>query len=106
MNSKLIALCILALAFSGCEEKNDDKVRTVDQNGSVEMKVGISHLNDSLDVMKTENIFWVKGKASKKVIRLDTIPSLGKTKEIAENTKGDDTTVMINKNYQIFITVK
>ncbi|TDO24364.1 hypothetical protein [Pedobacter duraquae] len=106
MSSKLTALCALLLVFASCAEKNDDKVKTVDQNGSVEMKVGISHLNDSLDIMKTENIFWIKGMAVKKVIRLDTIPSLGSTKEVAENTKGDDTTVTIKKNYQIFITVK
>jgi len=106
MNSRLIALCVLTLAFAGCQEENDDKVKTVDQSGSVEMKVGISHLNDSLDVMKTENVFWVKGKSHKTVVRLDTIPSLGRTKEVAENTAGDDTTVTIKKNYQIFITVK
>jgi len=96
----------MVLVFAGCAEKNDDKVKTVDQNGSVEMKVDVSHLSDSLDVMKTENIFWIKGKAVKKVIRLDTIPALGSTKEVAENTKGEDTTVTIKKNYQIFITVK
>ncbi|KIO76470.1 hypothetical protein TH53_14615 [Pedobacter lusitanus] len=102
---KKLALAILVLSFISCKEKNDDKVKEVDKNGSVETKVHITHLTDSLDVMKTENIFWVKNQEAKRVIRLDTIPSLGVSDEQGENSSGQDTTIKVRKNYQIFITV-
>ncbi|MDB5020145.1 MAG: hypothetical protein JWQ28_1272 [Pedobacter sp.] len=106
MNRKLLYAITIGLLFSACEEKNDDKVKEVDKAGSVEMKVAISHLNQDQDVMRTEKVFWVKGSAVKTIVNLDTVPSLGRTKEVAENSEGQDTTVSIEKNYQIFITVK
>lgn len=102
---KKLALAVLILSFMACKEQNDDKVKEVDKNGSVETKVHIAHLNDSLDVMKTENIFWVKNKDVKRVVRLDTIPSLGISDEQGENSSGEDSTIKVKKNYQIFITV-
>jgi hypothetical protein len=88
-----------------CNKENEDKVKTIDKNGSVESKIHIEHLSDSLDVMKTENIYWIKGTAVKKVVHLDTIPSLGMAKEQGEDSSGKDTTLNVKKNYQIFITV-
>jgi len=102
---KKLVLAIFVLSLMACKEKNDDKVKEVDKNGSVETKVHIAHLNDSLDVMKTEHIFWVKNKDVKRVVRLDTIPALGFTNEQGENSSGQDTTLKVRKNYQIFITV-
>ncbi|QNK62723.1 hypothetical protein H7F33_19650 [Pedobacter sp. PAMC26386] len=102
---KKLVLSILVLSLMACKEENDDKVKVVDKDGSVETKVHITHLTDSLDVMKTENIFWVKNKDVKRVVRLDTIPALGVSDEQGENSSGQDSTVKIKKNYQIFITV-
>ncbi|RAJ34206.1 hypothetical protein [Pedobacter cryoconitis] len=102
---KKLVFAILALSFMACKQENDDKVKEVDKNGSVESKVHISHLNDSLDVMKTENIFWVKNKDVKRVTRLDTIPALGTSTEKGENSSGQDTVLKVKKNYQLFITV-
>ena len=102
---KKILLSVLAISLLACNEEPDDKVRTVDKNGSVETKIHVNHLTDSLDVMKTENIFWVKNQEVKRVVRLDTIPSLGYIQEKGENSAGEDTTVTVRKNYQIFITV-
>jgi hypothetical protein len=106
MNKNLISAIFISILFSACEEKNDDKVKAVDKNGSVEMKVDISHLNPEQDVMRTEKVFWVKGAAVRSIVNLDTVPALGSTREVAENSEGEDTTVSIKKNYQIFITVK
>jgi histidyl-tRNA synthetase len=106
MKNGLLVLLLCCLAFAGCEEKNEDKVKTIDKDGSVEMKVEINHLDSLKDIMKTEKIFWVKGQAVKMITNLDTVPALGMTQQVAENTEGEDTTVTINKNYQIFITVK
>jgi hypothetical protein len=102
---KRLVLAIFVLSFMACREENDDKVKEVDKSGSVETKVHITHLTDSLDVMKTENIFWVRNKDVKRVVRLDTIPSLGVSDEQGENSSGEDTTIKVRKNYQIFITV-
>jgi hypothetical protein len=106
MKKTILAPFVLCLLLSACEEKNDDKVKTVDKTGSVEMKVAVTHLNDTEDVMRTEKVFWVKGNAVKSIVNLDTVPALGSTREVAENSEGEDTTVSIKKNYQIFITVK
>jgi hypothetical protein len=95
----------LFLTVSCREKQNEDQVKAVDKNGSVEMKVAVSHLNDGQDVMKTEKIYWIQGKAVKTVVNLDTIPSLGTTTQVTQNNAGEDTTVTIKKNYQIFITV-
>jgi protein involved in sex pheromone biosynthesis len=106
MNKNLISAIVAGFLLSGCEQKNDDKVKAVDKTGSVEMKVAINHLNASQDVMRTEKVFWVKGAAVRSIVNLDTVPALGVTREVAENSAGEDTTVSIKKNYQIFITVK
>jgi hypothetical protein len=106
MYKNLLSVIVVALLFSACEQKNDDKVKAVDKTGSVEMKVAINHLNEDQDVMRTEKVFWVKGAAVRSIVNLDTVPALGSTREVAENADGEDTTVSIKKNYQIFITVK
>ena len=94
------------LLMSCQQQDNDDKVKEVDKDGSVEMKVEINHLDSARDVMKTEKIFWVKGQQEKTIIDLDTIPALGTTTENFKTSSGEDTTATIQKNYKIFITVK
>ena len=106
MLRKIVAVSALVLLFSACEKQNKDQVKDVDKSGSVEVKVHITHLNEDSDVMRTEKIFWVKGQQVKSVVDLDTVPALGNIREVAENSAGEDTTVSIKKNYQIFITVK
>jgi hypothetical protein len=95
----------LLLMISCGQKRNEDQVKAVDKNGSVEMKVAISHLNDGQDVMKTEKIYWIQGKAVKTIVNLDTVPALGSTNQVIQNSAGEDSTVTIKKNYQIFITV-
>ena len=96
-----------ALVLLSCQQQNDeDKVKEVDKDGAVEMKVEINHLDSARDVMKTEKIFWVKGQQEKTVIDLDTVPALGTSNEVVKTSSGDDTTATIQKNYKIFITVK
>lgn len=93
------------LLISCGQKRSEDQVKAVDKNGSVEMKVAISHLSDTLDVMKTEKIYWIQGKAVKTIVNLDTVPALGTTNQVIQNSVGQDSTVTIKKNYQIFITV-
>lgn len=101
----LITAILAVILLSACANQNEDKVQTVDKDGSVEMSVSVKHINN-IDVLKTESNIWYKNNLLKQIVKTDTIPSLGTTKETAENEDGDDTTVSVPKNYQLFITVK
>jgi hypothetical protein len=100
-----LLVSVMLLMISCGEKQKEDQVKAVDKNGSVEMKVAISHLNEGQDVMKTEKIYWIGGKAVKTVVNLDTVPALGTTNQVVQNSAGEDSTATIKKNYQIFITV-
>ena len=104
---KKLIIPIIALLF-GCSDSqsNEDKVTAIDKDGSIESKISITHLSDSFDVMRTENVFWVKNKQIRNTVLYDTIPSLGVTKETGEDEDGNDSSFTIKKAYQIFITVK
>ena len=91
------------LAFQAC---NEDKVKDVQKNGSIETSLQVDHLNDSLDVMITTNKIWVHNVLVKTVNRRDTLPSLGVAPEEAENDNGDTKNVLLRKDYEIYITVK
>lgn len=107
MKDRLWFFLLTGLVITGCQQQNnEDKVKEVDKDGSVEMKVKINHLDSARDVMKTEKIFWVKGRQEKTVVDLDTVPALGTTTENVKTSSGEDTTATIKKNYKIFITVK
>jgi len=107
---KLIFLIILAFALTSCDDEdknsNNDKVKAIDKDGSIEAQLSVKHISDTKDVLYIERKTWVHNVMVKDVVTTDTIPSLGQTRETAENSEGTDTTVTVNKNYQIFITVK
>ena len=101
---KILALISLStLVFTSCD---DDKVKEISKNGSIETVMNVDHLNDSLDVVKTSHKIWVKNILVKNIIHIDTLPSLGVTTEDAENNDGDTRRVDLKKDYEIFITVK
>ena len=95
---------LLVFAFTSCDD--DDKVKEVSKDGSVETVMSMEHLNKNMDVLKTSHKIWVKNNLVKTVIHTDTIPSLGLTTEEAENSDGDTKNVTLKKDYEIFITVK
>jgi hypothetical protein len=92
------------LVFTSCDD--DDKVKEISKNGSIETVMSVDHLNDHLDIVKTSHKIWVKNVLVKNIIHTDTIPSLGVTTEEAENSDGDTKKVALKKDYEIFITVK
>jgi len=106
---KFLFLIILGFALTSCEDQdktNNDKVKAIDKDGSIEAQLSVKHISDTKDVLYIERKTWVHNVMVKDVVTTDTIPSLGQTRETAENSEGTDTTVTVNKNYQIFITVK
>jgi len=92
------------LVFASCDD--DDKVKEISKNGSIETVMSVDHLNDHQDIVKTSHKIWVKNMLVKNIIHTDTIPSLGVTTEEAENSDGDTKKVALKKDYEIFITVK
>jgi hypothetical protein len=104
----LVIICsLLILLIASCkDEKNEDITQEVNKNGAVETAIEIKHLDSLNDVLITTHKIWVKNILTKEISYKDTIASLGKTSIDAENKDGDTKKVTINKEYEIFITVK
>ncbi len=94
----------LLVVFICCDD--EDKVKEISKDGSIETVLSVEHLNKNMDVVKTSHKIWVKNNLIKTVIHTDTIPSLGLTTEEGENSDGDTKSVTLKKDYEIFITVK
>ena len=105
MGVKILGLILfLIIVIISCDE--DDKVKEISKNGSIETVMSVDHLNANLDIVKTSYKIWVKNILVKTVIHTDTLPSLGLTTEEGENSDGDIRKVTLKKDYEIFITVK
>ncbi len=92
------------LLFS-CNRENEDVIHTIDKTGSIEVDITTDH-KTGFDVMITTQRIWVKNCLIKTFYRVDTIPSLGFTSEYGSDQNGNDTLVVLPKDYEFFITVK
>ena len=92
------------LIFQACS--NDDKVKEISKNGSIETSIKVDHLNDSLDILISTNKVWIHNALVKTTIHADTIVALGTIMEEAENDNGDTQNVLVKKDYELYITVK
>ena len=98
-------LLVLSMALmTSCD--NEDDVKAISKDGSVETIINVDHLNSNLDVIKTTNYVWIKNVKVKSIVHTDTIPSLGLTTENAENSDGESKMVSLKKEYEVYITVK
>ena len=103
----IFSLLIISTVFISCEdEKNEDLTNTVNKNGAVETSVTVAHLDSLHDVLITKHAVWYKGTQFKNVEHRDTVTALGKEKTVVEDTDGNEKNVEVNKEYEIFITVK
>lgn len=91
------------LLLCSCRE-NDDIVSNVPATGSIEAVISVTHLTPATDILVTRRVVHTNEKSILTFVTTDTIPSLGKAVE--KNEDGDTTKVPIEKNYEIFITVK
>lgn len=99
-------LAAIAVAMCSCEPlENDDVVQSPDKDGSVETSIKISHF-DKFDVLTTTRSIWTKKKLYKTIVSNDTLPSLGTTTQVGENSEGEEKKVVVPKNYELYITVK
>lgn len=98
------AAILFMISCSGKENK--DITNTVNKDGSIESAVQVEHLNNEFDVLITTHRIWVHNNELKTVTYRDTLPSLGMTTRNAENEDGDNKSVSVKKEYEIFLTIK
>jgi hypothetical protein len=96
----------LILLISACDDNDDDKAKTVDKNGSIEVSLSTKHLDSLKDVVTTHYIVWRAGNRIKEFNKTDTVPSLGKFTTEGENDNGDTQNVNVRKDYEFYVTVK
>ena len=101
-----LSFCLTAILFSCGNEQNEDLTNAVNKNGSVESSVTVAHLISGSDVLITKHLVWNKGTNVKIIEYRDTIPALGIENSTVENSDGDTKNVQVEKDYEIFITVK
>lgn len=101
---KILLLVGLTGFLMSCEQ-NEDIVQTPQKDGSIETSLSTKRVNN-LDILTIEYKVWVKGKIDKKFTKIDTLSSLGTTKEEGEDKDGNLKEIVLPKDYEIYITVK
>ena len=106
--NKLFYALAIVLAMVSCSSSNtnEDKVRSLDKDGSLETIMSVDHLNDSLDILKIHTHVWVKGELHKTNLKIDTIPALGMTRDTVRTNDDQDSIVDLKKKYQVFFTMQ
>lgn len=99
-------LLLLPVAFASCKEENEDLTQEPGKDGSVETAVAIQHLDSTRDLLVTTHKVWVKGSIVRQVSYTDTLPSLGMTRQEGENGDGEQASIEVPKEYEVYITVK
>ena len=113
----LIAI-LISVSFTSCtdEPKNDDKTVALDPHSAINIDIKVTH-GDDFDLLTTTKVIHDKnGNIVKTVQTVDTLPTLGLTKDTLdthrtfEDDNGDeqeiDTVITHKKDYQLYIAVK
>lgn len=108
---KPIVLAILGAAaifflLSCSEKKNNDITTNINKDGSIESSVQVKHLDSINDILVTTHTIWIKNNEFKTVVYRDTLPALGLTTKDAENQEGEKKIVQVQKEYEIFLTIR
>ncbi|NVO02543.1 MAG: hypothetical protein HXX09_07540 [Bacteroidetes bacterium] len=104
-NLKILVLITTVLLLSSCNS-DEDKVKEISKEGSIETVISVEHLDSIHDILLTTNKVWIKGNEYKSIVHSDTIPFLGTTSQEAENSDGATQNVYLKKDYEVYITVK
>ncbi len=108
----LLSLALSPLFLSSCgddnteDEEREDRVKTVEKDGSVEVIFNSRKLDETRDIIETKKTFWVKNTKIKEKIELDTVPSLGKIKAEGTDSTGKALTGEVKKEYEFYVTIK
>jgi hypothetical protein len=104
--SKLIIVAMSMAIMCSCEQQqNEDVVKAPNTDGSIETVLKVNH-SEKYDVLTTQHTVWVKGTVARVYTTSDTLPSLGTTNQVGENSEGETKNVTVPKNYELYITVK
>lgn len=106
MKSLLLFGSISVLLLSSCKNENEDQVKQVDKNGSIEVSLSTAHIDSLKDLLTTHYTVWRKGIKVREFDKKDTVPSLGQFTTEGENDNGDTQNVKVKKDYEFFVTVK
>jgi hypothetical protein len=101
----LVAFAACGIAFPSCGQK-EDLTSTVDHSGSIETSVTVEHADSTHDVVLTTHKVWTNGNVYSTIVHRDTVPGLGLISTEGEDSSGNTRTVAVQKDYQIFITMK
>lgn len=99
----LLILSALFVLITGC---NDDEVKQISKEGAIETIMNVDHLDEKHDIIITTHKVWIKNQLIKTFVYKDTVPTLGNTSQVAENSDGDTKSVNLKKDYEVYITVK
>lgn len=110
VSAVIAILCILAVVLVARQHlgytPGGDQTQYVDKRGSVETSVSVQHVDRTHDVILTSHRVWVKDTSYAMLYHRDTIPALDSVATEAGNDNGDSKFVMVQRDYQLFITVK
>lgn len=107
----LLSMLLSPFVFSSCDdnkedEEREDRVKTIEKDGSVEVVFNSRKLDETHDIIETKKTFWVKNEKVKEKIELDTVPSLGKIKAEGTDSLGKELTGEVKKEYEFYVTIK
>jgi len=102
---QLIIPILLVICIVSCSEK-EPGISGLNKAHSIEVSLATKKLNDTAEVLITQQNVYVKGRLVKSILRSDTIPALGDSLQNVEEDNGYEHAVMIPKEYEFFVTVK
>jgi hypothetical protein len=102
----IVVILVVNLNSNTTHTPGNDQTQFVDKRGSVETSVSVHHADKTHDVILTSHRVWVHDTAYATVYHQDTIPALDSMATEAEDKNGDNKIVMVQRAYQLFITVK
>jgi hypothetical protein len=101
----LLAFTACGITLPSCGQK-EDLTSTVDRSGSIETSIAVEHADSTHDVVLTTHRIWTNGQAYSTIVHRDTVPGLGLISTEGTDSSGNTRTVVVPKDYQIFITMK
>ena len=101
----LIIFGACGIALSSCGQK-EDLTNTVDHSGSIETSITVDHVDSTHDVVLTTHKVWANGQVYSTIVHRDTVPGLGLISTEGTDSSGNNRTVVVQKDYQIFVTMK
>jgi hypothetical protein len=104
-NHLLFTAFSMLLLFACTSERSEDLVKEPNKDGSIETAIAVEHL-PNVDILKTTHKIWVKGNLDKQIVTIDTLKKLGSETKIVEDENEEEKNVTVDKEYEIYLTVK